>query len=66
MHNGHFVLANGSGPSSPAPTPQVNGGNGVNGVIGGHMADSAVEDATKSRPMIKYKDAEASNLIDLY
>jgi hypothetical protein len=50
MHNGHFVLANGSGPSSPVTTPKANGVNGDN----------------EGRRLLKYEESDEDNLIDLH
>ncbi|KAF2819235.1 hypothetical protein CC86DRAFT_363291 [Ophiobolus disseminans] len=61
MHNGHFVLANGSGSSSPASTPKI----GSNGGSGGGMT-RRMDEENKGRSIIKYEEAEESDLIDLY
>jgi hypothetical protein len=53
MHNGHFVLANGSGPSSPA----LRMNSGVNG---------GTRDLSAGRPIIQYENDGEPSLIDLY
>lgn len=61
MHNGHFVLANGSGPSSPATTPKANGVHGDNGIQAGPSSEKIHE----GRRLLKYEESDEYNLIDL-
>jgi hypothetical protein len=60
MHNGQFVLANGSASSSPAPTPMDNC------VNGGGMAERMGKGVYEGRRIRKYEETEENNLIDLY
>ena len=63
MHNGQFILANGSAPSSPGPIPNISG---INRVHGGSMAGRMGEGGNEGRRIIKYEEVEGENLIDLY
>jgi hypothetical protein len=58
MHNGHVVLANGSG-SSPMPAPATNGANG------GNVAGRVGEGIYEGRRRVQYEEVEEDNLIDL-
>jgi hypothetical protein len=58
MHNGHFVLANGSAPSSPATHPKANG-------VQGHSGGQVGENVYEGRHILNYDDSEEDNLIDL-
>lgn len=61
MHNGHFVLANGSGPCYPATTPKINGVASYNGAQAGPCGGNVYE----GRHISKYEQVEEDNLIDL-
>jgi hypothetical protein len=56
MYNGHVVLANGSGSSSPMPTPTTNGAN---------IASRVGEGVYEGRCIVQYEEVEEHNLIDL-
>jgi hypothetical protein len=63
MHNGHVVLANGSGSSPSAPSPEPNGVNGA--TSGGGVVHGIDEGVHQGRRMAKYEAVEKDNLIDL-
>ncbi|KAH7087453.1 hypothetical protein FB567DRAFT_346102 [Paraphoma chrysanthemicola] len=62
MHNGHVVLANRSATSSPTATATPK----TNGMNGGGMPGGTGESVYEGRRIVKYKETEESNLIDLY
>jgi hypothetical protein len=55
MYNGHVVLANGSGSSSPMPAPITTGNN---------VASRVGEGVYEGRRIVQYEELE-HNLIDL-
>jgi hypothetical protein len=65
MHNGHVVLANGSGSSSPMPAPITTGNNVASRVGEGVYEGSRVgEGVYEGRRIVQYEELE-HNLIDL-
>lgn len=66
MHNGQYVLANGSSSSSSAPTPKTNGFNTTNGVNGTSKSNGVDKDIYEGRHILQYEEAEEDNLIDLH